>query len=192
MTKVRLKQNKRRTEILEAAIPLLTRGDFEELGIAEICREIGISTGSFYHYFTKKSDLLIGLVRIIDEDMEERVFPLLTSEDETENLRRFAHGWAEHVSAHGIERSKLISAINPESEAFPEQERSSVRKLHEVIAAGQAKGQITADCPAEELSDFFLQNMRSVTLDWSRRNGSYPLVERMDACTRLALRAFRP
>ena len=192
MTKVKQKQSRRRIEILEAVIPLISRQPFEEISVAEICQSIGISIGSFYHYFSKKDDLLVGLLWIIDEDLAENTFPLLTSEDENDNLKKFAHGWAEHVSSHGIERSKLISAINPDSAEFPEHERPAFRKLREIITAGQAKEQITADFDAEMLTELFLTALRGITLDWSRREGSYPLTERMDESIAVLLRAFLP
>ncbi len=192
MAKVKQKQSKRRIEILEAAIPLISQSSFAEIGISEICREIGISVGSFYHYFRRKDDLLVGLLWIIDEDLAETTFPLLTGENAAEDLKRFAHGWAVHVSTHGIERSKLISSINPDSADFPEHDRPAIRKLREIIAGGQVKGHITAEYDADALADLFLTTLRGITLDWSRREGNYALVERMDQRVAILLRAFLP
>ena len=192
MTKVKQKQSRRRIEILEAAIPLIAQRPFEEISISEICQAIGISIGSFYHYFTKKDDLLVGLLWIIDADLEENTFPLLTSGSEIENLKLFAHGWAVHVSSHGIERSKLISTINPDSAEFPENERSAVRKLRGIISDGQRKGQITQDYDSGTLTELFLTTLRGITLNWSRREGSYALIERVDKNMDLLLRAFLP
>ncbi|MBR5932281.1 MAG: TetR/AcrR family transcriptional regulator [Lachnospiraceae bacterium] len=192
MTKVKQKQSKRRIEILEAVIPLISQQSFEEISVAEICQSIGISIGSFYHYFTTKNDLLIGLLWIIDEDLVENTFPLLTNKNELENLKLFAHGWAEHVSSHGIERSKLISSINPDNEALAERDRPAIRKLLEIITSGQAKKQITTEYDADTLTDLFLITMRGITQDWSRRDGSYALTERMDQSIEILLRAFLP
>ena len=192
MTKVKQKQSKRRIEILEAVIPLISQQSFEEISVAEICQSIGISIGSFYHYFTTKNDLLIGLLWIIDEDLVENTFPLLTNKNELENLKLFAHGWAEHVSSHGIERSKLISSINPDNEEFAEHDRPAIRKLQEIILAGQTKKQITKEYDADTLTDLFLITMRGITQDWSRRDGSYVLTERMDQNIEILLRAFLP
>ena len=192
MTKVKQKQSRRRIEILEAAIPLISQRPFEEISVAEICQALGISVGSFYHYFTKKDDLLVGLLWIIDEDLEKNTFPLLKRENEIDNLKLFAHGWAEHVEGHGIERSRLISSINPDSAEFSEKDRPAIRKLRALIAAGQARGQITADFDADTLTGLFLTALRGITLDWSRRAGSYALTERMDRDIGILLRAFYP
>lgn len=192
MSKVKQKQAKRRTEIIQAAAPIIEDVPFEDISIAEICGKIGLSVGSFYHYFTKKTDLLVGLLWLIDEDLEQRVFPLLTDSDELENLRSFAHGWAEHVDTHGLEHSKLISSINPDSPDFAEQDRPAVGKLEEIISRGQEKGQIIAQREARELAEDFMLILRGVTMDWSRRDGSYDVVAKMDRHIDVVLRAFRP
>lgn len=192
MSKIKEKQAKRRAEIIQAAAPIIADVPFEDISIAEICARLGLSVGSFYHYFTKKSDLLIGLLWLIDEDLEKNVFPHLNSEDELENLRTFAHGWAGHVDAHGIERSKLISGINPENSDFIEQERLSVSKLGEIISRGQAKGQISSEFDRDTLVESFILMLRSITLDWSRRDGSYSIIEKMDQYISFAIRAFKP
>lgn len=192
MTKVKQKQSRRRIEMLEAAIPLISQRPFEEISVAEICRALGISVGSFYHYFKKKDDLLVGLLWIIDEDLAENTFPLLKRENEIENLKLFAHGWAVHVESHGIERSRLISSINPDSAELSEKDRPAIRMLRALIAAGQSKGQITADFDADTLTGLFLTTLRGITLDWSRRAGSYALTERMDRDIGILLRAFYP
>ena len=192
MTKVKQKQSRRRIELLEAAIPLISQRPFEEISVAEICRALGISVGSFYHYFKKKDDLLVGLLWIIDEDLAENTFPLLKRENEIENLKLFAHGWAVHVEGHGIERSRLISSINPDSAELSEKDRPAIRMLRALIAAGQSRGQITADFDADTLTGLFLTTLRGITLDWSRRAGSYALTERMDRDIGILLRAFYP
>ena len=191
MSKVKEKQNRRRVEILEKVIPILSEESFDDLSVSEICARIGISVGSFYHYFTKKTDLLGGFMVLIDDDIERKVVPLLTSEDEIENLRRFAHGWAEYVAEHGIERSKLISAIDPDGNGISETDRISLEVLREHIGRGQDRGQITREQDAEELASMFLLALRGVTVDWSRRGGSYAVTEKMDAVIGFYLRAFR-
>lgn len=192
MSKVKLKQQQRRSQIIETAIPLICSVPFDELSVAEICEAAGISVGTFYHYFQKKSDLLIGLLGLIDEFLEEDVFPLLTCGDEIENLKLFAHGWAEHVEAHGLERSKLISSIEPVDIEPGGAKRAAVVKLEEIISRGQEKGQIIPEPDAAALAEIFLLAFRGVTTDWSRHNGSYSVIEKMDMYIALFTRALRP
>ena len=86
--------------------------------------------------------MLVGLLWLIDEDLEQNVFPLLTKKDEMENLRIFAHAWAKHIEEHGLERSKLIATMNLDSEVLVESERSSIQRLHQIFEDAQKKGQL--------------------------------------------------
>ena len=170
MSKVKEKQAKRRSEIIESLIPLMTSEDFDKISVSDLCQTAGISIGTFYHYFTKKSE-------------KENTFPLLTNEDEMENLRMFARGWASYIQSHGLERSKLISGVNPEGWGNLEKERISFKKIQEIFEAARKKGQISKRFTVDELTDFFLLMLRSVSTDWSRREGSYDIVKKMDGFT---------
>lgn len=191
MSKVKQKQMQRRSEIIETVIPLMNRVPFDELSVNEICETAGISVGSFYHYFEKKSDLLVGLLGLIDEHVESCVCPLMCEEDEISNLHRFAVEWAAYVDAHGLERSKLISSVEPSNNDMVGQKRSSVVFLESLIERGQKKGQITSEYSAAELAELYLLALRGITTDWSRNNGRYAIVDKMDMYIRLWLKGIR-
>ena len=192
MSKVRQKQIKRRAEIIEALIPVISSRDFSELSVGELCEAAGISVGSFYHYFSKKSDILVGLLSLIDEHLEEHVYAELTRGSARENLLLFAHEWAEYVCDHGLERSKLISATAASNVDLQGSPRASFVKLEELITAGQLSGEITKSRTARELTEHYLLAVRGVTTDWSRCSGSYSLVDRMDSFMSFFLRALEP
>lgn len=189
MSKVSKKQNKKRSEIIEAVIPLICSKSFEQISINDICNCAGISVGSFYHYFSKKNDILVGLIGLIDEYLETAVYPMLTHEDEITNIQIFAHGWAKHVENHGLERSILISTIEPKNVDLNGQMRTSVAKLLEIVSRGQKKGQITEAISAEKITEYLLLSFRGMTTDWSRRSGEYNLTEHMDEYIALFLSA---
>lgn len=190
-TNVRKKQARRRSEIIEAVIPLITGEDFDTISVNDLCKAAGISVGTFYHYFTQKTDMLIGLLWLIDEDLEQNVFPLLTKKDEMENLRIFAHAWANHIKEHGLERSKLIATMNLESEMLIESERSSIQRLKKIFEDAQKKGQLGKEDSVDTLTEYFLLMLRSVSNDWSRREGKYDIVQKMDDVTEFFIRACR-
>jgi AcrR family transcriptional regulator len=56
----------RRKRLVDAAWRCLERGSFAELRVEDVCREAGLSKGSFYGYFDAKRDLLFELV---DDDI---------------------------------------------------------------------------------------------------------------------------
>ena len=191
MSKVKIKQLQRRAEIIEKVIPLIGSVPLDDLRMAEICKAADISTGSFYHYFSKKSDILVGLLGIIDEYMETEAFPCLTSGDEIENLMIFSRHWSLYVETHGLERYKLISAIEPAQEDLSGEKRITTVKLEQIMARGQEKRQIRADISAEDLAQMFLLALRGVTVDWSRVNGCYSVRDRMEQYISLFVQALR-
>jgi AcrR family transcriptional regulator len=52
-----------RAEILQAASRSFGLRGYDATGVAEICREVGISKGAFYHHFPSKQALFLELLR---------------------------------------------------------------------------------------------------------------------------------
>jgi TetR/AcrR family transcriptional repressor of nem operon len=44
-------------KLLETAVRLVWQSNYDSVGVAEICRQAGVTKGSFYHYFDTKADL---------------------------------------------------------------------------------------------------------------------------------------
>ena len=192
MTKVQEKQTLRRKEIIEKIVPLLEEKSFEEISVEDICRAADISVGSFYHYFEKKSDILVGLFSRIDSYMEEHAYPLMKKRDEAENIRIFAREWLKYIEGTGLEHSRLISSIDATDLTLSGDERSSAKKLAECFARGQRLGTIDDSHPAAEAASLFMIALRGIALDWTRRNASYSLTERGDIYIDYLLKALRP
>jgi AcrR family transcriptional regulator len=60
--RVRMAPNDRRAHILDAAQMLFFVRGWEDVTIADVLNEAGISKGGFYHHFAAKEDLLDGVV----------------------------------------------------------------------------------------------------------------------------------
>ena len=191
MTRVQEKQALKRKDIIEAIIPMIETRPFEEISVEDICNRAGISVGSFYHYFEKKSDILVGLFSRIDSYMEKEAFPLMNSKDETENLRVFARSWLSYIESNGLEHSRLISSINATDFTINGEERSSAARLQEHFARGQKQGVLDASQSAKDAAALFMIALRGLALDWTRRNAAYPLMERGEIYTEYLIKAAR-
>lgn len=177
MTRVEEKQAAKRREIIEKIVPLLEEKTFEELSVEDICRTADISVGSFYHYFEKKSDILVGLFSRIDSYMETEVFPLMKKRNETENLRIFAEKWLSYIESNGLEHSRLISSIQATDLDLGGNKRSTAAVLEEHFRKGQERGSLSSELPPEAAAAMFMIALRGLALDWTRRNASYSLTE---------------
>lgn len=58
LSKQQLKSKETKRRIFLAAKEILQHRGYEELSIKNICKESGVSNGSFYHHFSSKDDLL--------------------------------------------------------------------------------------------------------------------------------------
>ncbi len=180
MSKIQQKQIRRRSEIISKVMQLTEKTPFEELSIRDICEGTGISVGSFYHYFKEKSDLVCGLMELIDDYMEAQVLPRLTNESAFEDLRVIARGFAQHILSSGLEQAKLISICKPTDADEFGVRRPTFRMIESVVARGQERGEFRADLTPEKITEFILIAISGAAMDWSRREASYNLLERMD------------
>ena len=58
LSKQKLKSNATKQRIFHAAKMILQEKGYEALSLKNICKEAGVSNGSFYHHFDSKEDLL--------------------------------------------------------------------------------------------------------------------------------------
>jgi hypothetical protein len=128
---------------------------------------------------------------LIDDYMVNEVFPKLNNENELENIKLFALGWAQYINQHGLERSKLISSIKPFDVDYMGNKRQTIMKLEDIIKEGQRKGQITRLYSPNALSEYILFSIRGVSTDWSRHDGSYSVTDKMRDYMSFVIRALK-
>lgn len=84
--KVKMADNKRRREIIDASIRIFTQKGYHRTKIQDITTMIGISTGTFYLYFRNKRDLFM---EVIDDIFRTIVYDAAKAiQNETDPIRR--------------------------------------------------------------------------------------------------------
>lgn len=71
----RMNVDDRRRQLLDLGTDLFARHAYDELSMAAIAREAGISKGLLYHYFPSKSDYFQATVAAAAEELGERTAP---------------------------------------------------------------------------------------------------------------------
>ena len=71
----RLDSDERRTRLLELGRTLFTRHPYDELSMATIAREAGISKALLYHYFPSKREYFVATLADAAAQLAERVQP---------------------------------------------------------------------------------------------------------------------
>lgn len=190
---VRKKQIAKREKIIEEAVLLADKVGLENITVRKICKAADISSGTFYHYFGKKANLIGELFRLVDDYFVENIVGTLNDDNEFVNILRFCNGFTEYVTASGATRGRLVTTTFPtyNTEATNE-ERTRILyvELTKIIQRGQTKSQITLGYDVDELVDMILVTIRGYAFDWSRRNGTYDLVEHTNKFMEIFLKSL--
>jgi len=71
----RLENDERRRRLLELGADLFTRHAYDEISMAQIAREAGISKALLYHYFPSKQDYFVATLATGADELRRRVEP---------------------------------------------------------------------------------------------------------------------
>ena len=108
----------KRAEIAKHAMALFAKAGFENTPIREITSQAGMGKGTFYDYFTDKTDILNEIVRIIfTEWMEFMISKISRIDDPLEQLRAL-------TEVTGVAAAEVAEPVGP-----PVTEAKSVDKL---------------------------------------------------------------
>lgn len=185
-----------RCRILETAVRLFDERGYDQVTVADICREAGFSVGAFYHYFRSKDQILLERYLPFARQVgsfyqalnhrarEEGRSPL-------ERLYRYADLFFKYIEEAGPEALKTAFATQIEpgfkySLATADMFRPH-QELERMIAEGQEAGEIRTDLSAEELARTLYRGMVGTLFAWCLVDGSYSLREAGRQCIRLAV-----
>jgi AcrR family transcriptional regulator len=86
-----------RREILEKCLHLFSRKGYAKVTMREIAAEVGVSTGTLYHYFPTKEKIHEALfAHIMETNVGEYLRRVEKTESVAERLRIIAEFWKEH------------------------------------------------------------------------------------------------
>lgn len=161
---------------------------YEAVTIREICREAGVSVGSFYVYFSTKADLLQDQLRESDNYFREIVAAELAEGPAPERIMKFVHHYAKLNVQTGEEGMKVL--YTTENKWFAKH-RPMQKVLVEVIEQGQAAGELKDEMNAGEIADMIFVFMRGCCYDWCMKKGGYDLEAAMNAYLGTLLEGIR-
>ncbi len=176
-----VKKNARRQELLEQIYPMIDQVGYENLTVRGICSSLGISTGTFYHYFPEKADLLLAFFAGIDDFYQQEVLPRFSS-DEAANLDRFIHSYGVYCQRVGVGVCRCLTSA-PAHDAkhnYLSESRPISRILEDLLVRGQASGQLNCPLPPEQCARMVMISVRGHGSDWAKHNGDYDLVRALD------------
>lgn len=161
----------KRDRILDAAERVFAQRGFYAAKVADIAREAGVADGTIYLYFKNKDDLLISLF----ESRMVRVNQILaaaiaTSERPREQLLAFVRAYlaliADQPTAAEVLTIELRQSTKFMREYSAQRFGELLRLLADVIAAGQAAGELAAEIPAPHAARMIWGMLDEMALAW--------------------------
>lgn len=188
LTKRQLQAKETRQKIYDVAIRLIEQKGFQNITIAEICKEANVSIGSFYNYFQSKNSILDEIFKVADDFFLNTVAKDLTEATTRENIIKYFHYYAFFNTERGIDFIKQLYTVK--NNLFATKGRHMQAVLREVIMNGQEKGEITTDMSADEIVDYLFIAVRGGVYHWCLNDGQYDLCDFMDQYVELLLKAL--
>ncbi len=173
-----------RQAIFESAMALMKEKGYQGTTIREICARAGTAVGSFYSYFSGKTDILKMLYADGEDYFATVVRGETGGEDALENIRIFFRHYARLNVRTGVDTLRVM--FTPDNEWFGRRKMMQ-QVLEEILLQGRARGQLSGHLPVERLVDDLFLYMRGVCYDWCSRQGGYDLEERMMECLAMVL-----
>src|SRR4051794_19863554 len=106
----RLEVDERRAQLLEVGTELFSKNSFEELSMAEIAREAGVSKALLYHYFPSKEELFKAALAEAATELAQRTLPD-PSLDPLAQLRGSTTAFVEWIGERGPAYMKLLQSV---------------------------------------------------------------------------------
>jgi TetR/AcrR family transcriptional regulator, repressor for uid operon len=144
---------RRRRQILDAAMACFRRRGFHQTSMQEICAEADLSAGALYRYFPSKSEIIAAIAEEDRTDAEPLFEAIASGANMIEGLCAFA----EHVVAKCGAESTIAADLIAEtlrdtelSQRFATHETTMRAKLAVAIAAAQRRGRAALNVSPEQ------------------------------------------
>lgn len=161
-------------KIFSTALVLFDQKGYDNVTINDICHQIGLTKGAFYHHFNSKSDILIMKYKF-NESSLLKYYHSISSELPLQKLDKIINRFINYPKLTSLEEMKSSFKVQIDShyQEFVGGD-SAVQKsiLIKIIEEGQATGDIRDDLRAELLADIIIRYKFGLYIEWCIKDGN--------------------
>ena len=148
----------RRLQIVDAGLTVLAERGYEGATTAAICRRAGIGSGTFFHYFATKTELVLAILELGTAETVEKAAALAGRADPLGVLLDLLAGWADDAAdprIPGFVRAVAgVMHLPAVATALEADDRAQRDLLVPWIERGQATGEVRGDLPAARIASW--------------------------------------
>lgn len=171
-------------KLIDAVIQLAREKNYEAVTVKEICAVAGVSTGSFYHQFGSKDDLVLATYQKVDWLLTEsflqscRDLPPVQALDRL--LRRYVSFVRDDVGLVLAQYYRVrLNHFGPDVEM--DTDRPYFREVQRILEEAGGQGLLLSPLAPVPLTELLLCLIRGLFVDWLIQSGRYDLMERYEA-----------
>lgn len=193
LTKRQAQAIKTKKQILDTSIKLISKYGYDNVKISQICKNVGISIGGFYHHFKSKEHIIIEFYKEFDIVLEDYVINNLSTKgciDKILSVILYQVGYAKKM---GVDIVKQVykAQLYDGTEFFISEDRKLNQILKSLIQNGQNNNEITKDFTPFQITSHLLRLSRGILYDWCIHNGNYDLLSETRISIELLLNAMK-
>lgn len=178
-----------KNKIYNAAVELLENNGYQNIRIEDICKQAGVSVGSFYTHFNSKNDILVEIFKRADDYFREEVSKSLGDKSVLDKIIDYFDYYAKYDESLGIDMAKQLYTFD--NKMFITEGRYMQGLLNEIIIDAQKNGYLYLDIPAAEITKQLFVVARGVVYDWCLHDGGYNVREAMRNFIKRMLSTFQ-
>jgi len=86
------------TRVVQQALDLLRNKGYQRTSMSDVGKACGLLKGSLYHYFSSKEDMALAVLRYVDSQFQDTIFPIAYEDDlpPAKRLNKIADATAEY------------------------------------------------------------------------------------------------
>ncbi|MBD0383379.1 TetR/AcrR family transcriptional regulator [Paenibacillus sedimenti] len=187
------KKRATRQKIIDCALELFAENGYEATTVHQITERAGVAKGTFFNYFENKEEVLCDLQLFIATEeiskLQYKQGPIIPLMRELlmEMLRHLPFNRSLILASFQctLSNKKLLESATVKFEEFKQ-------VLIPVIAAAQARGEISSVMPAEMIADLAVQNYQGALIYWGMGLGEDKLSNQVTLSFELFFKGLAP
>ena len=185
-----------RRKVAETALRLYASSGYDQVAVDDICREAGVSKGTFYVYFASKDQVLVEEFLALDRSYLDLLSEIDKIDTVTGRLLAFGRYSLRHISGLGKDYLKVAYSSQMAPGRGPSPLASQARASHEIalrlVAEAQESGELRSDLPAEEIALALVRSIRGVVIEWCLLDGGFNLERAGEPLLKILLDGLKP
>lgn len=194
---VRKNSETRKQEIIQATMGIIAEEGIQNLTMARLAEEIGITDGALYKHFNSKKEILIAMVKEIQKSFLTFMNPQVAlSDDPLEKLHTILRLHLEFLEQHkGVPRILFSEAVHAGDNDVKQLMHSGVSNyldfIRGILYRAIQTGHIRKDLDIDAAATAFLGLIQGNLIVWSLSDFSFPLAARHAALWQVFAESLR-